>query len=113
MKKNEQDPKLSRLLRDWETPEIDLSNLEYNVRRRIAAERLEPRGWDRFIDLLLAWKDVFVLRPALGTAVAVLAVLVGSAGGFAVASSNTTQLAEHQKAEYARGINPMAQVEHL
>lgn len=113
MKNNEQDPKLSEILRDWETPEIDLSNVEFNVRRRIAAERLEPKGWDRFVDLLLSWRDAFVLRPAVGVAVAVLAVMVGSAGGVAVASSNTTQVAEHQKAEYVRGINPLAQVEHL
>lgn len=113
MKNNQQDPKLAELLKDWETPEMDLSNVEYNVRRRIAAERLEPRGWNRFIDLLAAWREAFALRPAVGIAVAMVAVLVGSAGGFAVASSNTAQLAEQEKVHYVRGINPLVQAEHL
>ena len=109
MKNDDPDRDLSNLLNRWETPAMDLSNVEHNVRRRIVLQRLKPtlRSW--LMDLGQAWRQAFSLRPLLGTVVTCMAILLGSAGGFAIGAPAADRISDRAIAAYATEINPILQ----
>lgn len=109
MKTDDPDRDLSKLLNCWETPAMDLSNVEHNVRRQIALQRLKPTLRSRLIDLGQTWKQAFSLRPMLGTAVTALAILLGSVGGFAIGAPTADRISDRAVVAYATEINPILQ----
>lgn len=88
---------------------MDLSNVEYNVRRQIALVRLRPTVRSRILDVIDVWRQAFSFRPIVGAAVTAVAIVLGSAGGFAIAAPAVDRLSDQTKITFATEINPILQ----
>ncbi len=101
---NEDDEKLSKLLRDWQV-EVSLPpRFQQQVWRRI--ERADAHSKVSLLHAFTHWVESTFMRPALAVSYVAALLLVGLASGYVQAQDKSAQAEARWRTAYVQSVDP-------
>lgn len=97
---------LRATLREWTVTEPLPPRFRDDVWRRIEQAEARPAEVVSLGDLLGAWVNSLLPRPALALAGAIVLLVVGGAGGWAQARHESARMQDRMEATYLRAVDP-------